>query len=388
MGYQGPVYCTTATAEVMHLILMDSATLQEEEARWAKKKGYSKHEDPQPLYTADDVVPIADHLKTTHFEHTLQIAPHIALRFCNAGHILGAAIVELTISGSKQTKKIVFSGDLGRYNDPILYPPHAMEEADVLFVESTYGNRETVATPRDEIIEMLNDCFDADGNVIMPAFSIGRTQNLLMYLKNVLQSREIPAVRIFLDSPMAISATEIYRKYGSYHRIPANEIDEEGGFLNLDKYLHICRTAEDSKKINEYLHDNIIIAGSGMMTGGRILHHLYHRLSTPENVILITGFQSEDSRGRRLQEGAKTLKLFGQEVPVNAKIYTINGLSAHADRKELLQWLSGFKEPPKITFAVHGEQESAGALATTLKERGWNATVPHYLENVELFKGI
>jgi metallo-beta-lactamase family protein len=388
MGYQGPVYCTTATAEVMHLILMDSATLQEEEARWAKKKGYSKHEDPQPLYTADDVVPIADHLKTTHFEHTLQIAPHIALRFCNAGHILGAAIVELTISGSKQTKKIVFSGDLGRYNDPILYPPHAMEEADVLFVESTYGNRETVATPRDEIIEMLNDCFDADGNVIMPAFSIGRTQNLLMYLKNVLQCREIPAVRIFLDSPMAISATEIYRKYGSYHRIPANEIDEEGGFLNLDKYLHICRTAEDSKKINEYLHDNIIIAGSGMMTGGRILHHLYHRLSTPENVILITGFQSEDSRGRRLQEGAKTLKLFGQEVPVNAKIYTINGLSAHADRKELLQWLSGFKEPPKITFAVHGEQESAGALATTLKERGWNATVPHYLENVELFKGI
>jgi metallo-beta-lactamase family protein len=187
---------------------------------------------------------------------------------------------------------------------------------------------------------------------------------------------------------MAISATEIYRKYGSYHHIPANEIDEEGGFLNLDRYLTISRTAEDSKKINECLHDTVIIAGSGMMTGGRILHHLYHRLSVPENVILITGFQSEDSRGRRLQEGAKTLKLFGQEVPVKAKIYTINGLSAHADRNELLQWLSGFKDAPKFTFVVHGEQESASALAGTLQQKGWNAVVPHYLENVELFKNI
>jgi metallo-beta-lactamase family protein len=209
-----------------------------------------------------------------------------------------------------------------------------------------------------------------------------------MYLKNVLVNKEIPSVKIVVDSPMAIEATAFYRKHQDYHKLRGIDLDEDESFITLRKHLTISRTSEDSKRINEITHDSIIIAGNGMMSGGRILHHLFHRLSNPDNVILISGYQAEGSRGRQLQEGAKTIRIFGQDVPVKAKVFTINGLSAHADRDELLRWLSGFKNPPKETFTVHGETESANALKDTLVSKGWNATVPHYLENVELFKHI
>lgn len=387
-GYQGPVYCTTATADLMNLILMDSAKLQVEEANFAKKKGYSKHEDPQPLYDMEDVKPIAEYVKGYRFEEDVFISPVLKLRFYNAGHILGAAIVELTIMGETQTKKIVFSGDLGRYNDPILYPPHTIEEADILFVESTYGNRSIKPTDREDILEVMNETFEQDGNLVVPAFAIGRTQTLLMFLKNVLTSREIPHVKVIVDSPMAIAATGFYRKHKAYHKLRDVDLDEDESFMTLRKHLTISRTPEDSKKINEITHDSIIIAGSGMMTGGRVLHHLFHRLPDPKNVILISGYQAEGSRGRRLQDGEKTIRIFGQDVPVNAKVFTINGLSAHADKDELLRWIDGFKKPPKQTFIVHGESESANAFAATLMARGWNASVPYYLENVQLFKNI
>lgn len=387
-GYSGPVYCTTATADLMDLILMDSAGLQVEEAKYAKKKGYSKHEDPQPLYTADDVISIQENIVGTTFENPVQIAPRVSVCFYNAGHILGAAIVELTLTGHEQTKKIVFSGDLGRPNDIILNPPHIMKEADVLFVESTYGNRDITPTERDEVLDMMNDTFEHDGNIVVPAFSIGRTQTLLMMLKRVLDSKEIPKVRIFVDSPMAIKATEFYRKHKSYHKLADTDIENDETFLELRNNLTVTRTADESKKINDYTHDTVIIAGSGMMTGGRILHHLFHRLPHEENVIMITGYQPEGGRGRRLQNGEPTLRIFGQDVPVKAKVFTLNGLSAHADRSELLDWLNGFEQAPKQTFVVHGEKESAHALCDTLLDKGWNAHVPHYLENVELFDHI
>jgi len=387
-GYRGPVYCTTATQDLMTLVLMDSAKLQVEEANYARKKGYSKHENPQPLYDTDDVTPIADHVKSYKFEQPFSIAPNIKVCFYNAGHILGAAIVELTITGNNQTKKIVFSGDLGRYNDLILFPPHELNEADILFVESTYGNRTIKPTDREDILQMMNETFERDGNLVVPAFSIGRTQTLLMYLKNILMNKEIPPVEIIVDSPMAIAATAFYRKHQDYHKLKGVDLDEDESFMTLRKHLTISRTPEDSKKINDITRDSIIIAGSGMMTGGRVLHHLFHRLPDPKNVILISGYQAEGSRGRQLQGGAKTIRIFGQDVLVKAKVFTINGLSAHADRDELLRWLSGFKEAPKQTFVVHGEAESANALTRALKEKGWNATVPHYLENVELFKNI
>jgi metallo-beta-lactamase family protein len=367
---------------------MDSANLQVEEARYAKKKGYSKHANPLPLYNPNDVAPIADHTNAYKFEQPFSIAPNIKVCFYNAGHILGAAIVELTITGDTETKKIVFSGDLGRYNDPILFPPHPIEEADILFVESTYGDRAIKQTDREDILKVMNETFERDGNLVIPAFSIGRTQTLLMYLKNVLMSKEIPPVKIVVDSPMAIAATAFYRKHQDYHKLRGLDLDEDESFMTLRKHLTVSRTPEDSKKINKIKGDSIIIAGNGMMSGGRILHHLFHRLPDPNNVILISGYQAEGSRGRQLQEGAKTIRIFGQDVPVKAKVFTINGLSAHADKDELLRWLSGFKDSPKQTFIVHGEAENANALASTLDAKGWNAIVPHYLENFELFKHI
>lgn len=387
-GYRGPVYCTTATADLMQLILMDSAKLQVEEANYARKKGYSAHAHPEPLYTTDDVTPIADYVKSCHFEQTMVISDHISVRFYNAGHILGAAIVELSVTGDSQAKKIVFSGDLGRYNDPILFPPATIREADILFVESTYGNRTIKQTGREDILEVMNAAFERDGNIVLPAFSIGRTQTLLMYLKNILMSKEIPPVNIVVDSPMAIAATAFYRKHQDYHKLRDVDLDEDESFMTLRKNLTISRTSEESKKINDIKHDSIIIAGSGMMNGGRVMHHLVQRLPDPDNLILIAGYQAEGSKGRQLQEGAVSIRIFGKDVPVKAKVFTINGLSAHADRDELLRWLSGFKSAPLQTFVVHGEKESALALADTLSEKGWNAVVPYYLENVELFKHI
>jgi len=387
-GYRGPVYCTTATADLMQLILMDSAKLQVEEANFAKRKGYSSHSDPQPLYDENDVKLITECVQSYCFEEDVFISPVIKARFYNAGHILGAAIVELTITGETQTKKIVFSGDLGRYNDPILFPPHTIEEADILFIESTYGNRAIKQTDRQDIIDVMNETFERDGNLVVPAFSIGRTQTLLMYLKNVLMSKEIPAVKIIVDSPMAIAATAFYRQHQDYHKLRDIDLDEDESFMTLRKQLIVSRTSGDSKKINDITHDSIIIAGNGMMSGGRVLHHLLKRLPDPDNVILISGYQAEGSRGRLLQDGAKTISIFGQDIQVKAKVFTITGLSAHADKDELLKWLSGFKKVPKQTFVVHGESESAHALADTLSAKGWNATVPHYLENVELFKSI
>ncbi|MCU0389130.1 MAG: MBL fold metallo-hydrolase, partial [Chitinophagaceae bacterium] len=272
-GYEGPVYCTTATADLMNLILMDSAGLQVEEAKYAKKKGYSKHAEPLPLYDVDDVKPIADKIVGTTFAKSVKITEGIDVCFYNAGHILGAAIVEITIKGDSQTKKIVFSGDLGRPNDPILYPPHIIKHADILFVESTYGNRDIKPTDMDDVIDIMNNTFDADGNIIVPAFSIGRSQNLLMMLKNLLHDKEIPKVRIYLDSPMAIKATEFYRKHKSYHKLSETDIENDETFLTLRNNLTVTQSAEESKKINDHKHDSVIIAGSGMMTGGRILHH-------------------------------------------------------------------------------------------------------------------
>jgi metallo-beta-lactamase family protein len=385
-GYRGPVYCTSATADLMDLILMDSAKIQVEEAKYAKKKGYSEHEDPQPLYTTEDVIVIRDFIETTTFEKPIQLTKNICVNFFNAGHILGAAIVELTITGDHETKSIVFSGDLGRSNDPILYPPQIISRADVLFVESTYGDHVNIATPREEILEMMNVTFENDGNLVIPAFAIGRTQNLLIYIKNIMFSKEIPNVNVVVDSPMSISATAFYRKHQDYHKLRGIDLDEDESFMNLRKYLTVVESTEESKQVNEMKHDTIIIASSGMMTGGRVLHHLINRLPDPNNVIMISGYQAEGSRGRKLQDGVDSIRIYGKDVPVRARVFNIKGLSGHADRNELLQWLDGFKQAPAMTFVVHGEKESAGALCDSLKTRGWNAHVPYYLETVELFK--
>ncbi|WP_026210879.1 MBL fold metallo-hydrolase RNA specificity domain-containing protein [Flexithrix dorotheae] len=389
-GYDGPVFCTTASGELLEILLKDSAKLQEEEANYAKKKGYSKHKDPKPLYDTKDVLKVLPKVKGLDFKEEVKINELITFRFQNAGHILGAAIVEVFIQGENQRKKIVFSGDLGRFNDPILYAPEIIEEADILFVESTYGNRNNpMVNPKQNLADAINAACERNGCVLIPAFAIGRTQTLLMYIKDLYASGEIPEIPVFMDSPMAITATSIYSHHTKYHKIEDDALENNESFIKLSKHLNIVQSHEGSVALNYIQKNAIIISASGMMTGGRVLHHLYNRLPRKNDSLLLVGYQAEGTRGRRIVDGEEEIKIFGQMVKVNCKIEFIDGLSAHADQEELLQWLKGFKKHPKLTFVIHGEEKSAQTLATILhQEFNWNTKVPDYMESVVLFKGI
>ncbi len=389
-GFDGPVYCTRSTVDLLTLLLRDSAKLQEEEADFARSKGYSKHSNPQPLYNTEDAEQVFPRLEPMSYGDEIMIDERISLKFQNAGHILGAAIVELTVFGFRQKKKLVFSGDLGRSQDPILYPPQQIKEADILFVESTYGDRESVGV---DIQSELNDAvatgLNRGGCVMIPAFAVGRTQSILYYLNEGMRSGDIPRVPVYMDSPMAITATRMYVENSSDHKISAEEILGDGGFLTLHNQLRLVRSHQESKALNELKGRAIILSASGMMNGGRILHHMYHRLPRREDSLLIVGYQPEGTRGRSILEGADSVRIFGQNVEVNCRVKQIEGLSAHADRQELLAWLNGFESSPKRTFVVHGEPEASEALRSTIEHQlKWNAFCPQYLETFELFENI
>lgn len=389
-GYAGPIHCTDASADLLRLLLLDSAKLQEEETDWARKKGFSKHENPQPLYDTEDVNQTLPLVNPHPFNQRFFLTPEIEINFAYGGHILGASIVEVFVHGHKQTKKLVFSGDLGRDSDPILYPPQKITEADILFVESTYGNRDSpIDHVKDSLATAINETFGRHGCVLIPAFSVGRTQNLLMYLKDLMTERAIPEVEVFMDSPMAISATEIYVRHTDDHKLTDEMMRTEESFLTLGRNLVTVRNREASAYLNQKKEHCIILSASGMMTGGRILHHLFHRLSRPNDTVLIVGYQGMGTRGRDLLEGASTIRIFGQEVPVRCNVVYIDGLSAHADKTELHNWLSNFAEKPKKTFIIHGEPESSEQLRRYVEhELHWNSYVPNYLESFELFNGI
>lgn len=389
-GFSGKVYCTRGTADLLTILLRDSAKLQEEEAEFAKKKGYSKHSNPLPLYNSEDAELVFPNLEPQPFEGEIAIDERVTLRFYNAGHILGASIVELTLHGLTQKKKIVFSGDLGRYRDPLLFPPTTVREADILLVESTYGDRESINDDvQSELGDAIRNGLSRGGCVMIPAFAVGRTQMLLYYLNELMRSGEIPVVPVYMDSPMAIAATQMFVDNDADHKISREEILSDGGFLTLHDQLKIVRSHQDSKALNEINGRAIILSASGMMTGGRIMHHLYHRLPRSTDTLLIVGFQAVGTRGRRILDGEETVRIFGQEVPVKCQVVMIEGLSAHADRIELLQWLKGFDSAPKQTFVVHGEPQAAEALRMTIEhELHWNAVTPAYLESFELFQNI
>jgi len=388
-GFRGPIYCTEPTAELAKILLLDSGKLQEEEAEYARKKGYSRHEDPQPLYTMEDAEAVFPQLVPQPFETPFQISDRVTVTYYHAGHILGAAIVKVVIQGDSQTKKLVFSGDLGRYHDPILYPPTRIPKADILWIESTYGDRKSPTTkPEEELASAIRDVFDRDGIAIIPAFAVGRTQLLLYHLYQLMEKGKIPKAPIFLDSPMAIDTTRLYLDFHTDHRLSAM-LEDETNHPFKHPQLHYYQKQEQSMTLNDYRGRAIIISASGMATGGRILHHLYHHLPQEKNGIIIVGFQAEGTRGRRLLDGEQSVRIYGIEVPVKAKIYKIEGLSAHADQDELMDWAEGFCDKPKLTFIVHGEKESSEALSVKLKdELGWNTVIPQYLESFELFKGI
>lgn len=388
-GFRGPIYCTEASAELAKILLLDSGKLQEEEAEYAKKKGYSRHDDPQPLYTMEDAEAVFPLLVPQPFETPFQIHPDITVTYYYAGHILGAAVTKINIKGDHQEKKLVFSGDLGRFHDPVLYPPTLIPRADILWIESTYGDRVSPPVkPENELATAILDVFDRDGLVIIPSFAVGRTQLIMYYLFQLMEKGKIPKVPIFLDSPMAINATKIYLDYAKDHQLSA-VLEENAQHPFNHSQLHYFQKQEQSKSLNGYRGRAIIISASGMATGGRVLHHLFHHLPNEKNGVIFVGYQAEGTRGRRLIEGEPSVRIYGLDVPVKAKIYQIDGLSAHADQSELMEWADGFCEKPKKTFIIHGEGNGAEVLAQKLHEEyGWNTVIPHYLESFVLFEGI
>jgi metallo-beta-lactamase family protein len=387
-GFKGPIYCTEATSELAKILLLDSGKLQEEEAEYARKKGYSRHDNPQPLYTMEDAEAVFPLLIPKPFEKPFSIHHSVTVTFFHAGHILGASIVKFRIQGENQTKTLVFSGDLGRYHDPILYPPTRIPKADIVWIESTYGNRKSSSQkPEEELGFAIRDTFDRGGLVIIPAFAVGRTQLLMYYLYQLMEKGKIPKAPVFVDSPMAIDATRLYLDYHTDHRLSAMLEEEQHPFKHPQ--LRYFQKQEQSMSLNEFRGNAIIISASGMATGGRVLHHLYHHLPQEKNGIIIVGFQAEETRGRRISEGEPSIRIYGNEVPVKAKVYHIEGLSAHADQDELMDWAEGFCEKPKLTFIVHGEKENAEALAFKLtSDLGWNTVIPQYMESFVLFEGI
>lgn len=389
-GFQGPVYCTRSTADLLTILLRDSAKLQEEEAEWARKKGYSKHSNPQPLYNTEDVELVFPRLNPVEFDQEIHLEKRITLKFHIAGHILGAAIVELNLHGLTQKKKLIFSGDLGRNEDPLMFPPTKIPEADVLWIESTYGDRESIASDvQSQLGDAINRGLAAGGCIMIPAFAVGRSQSILFHLNTLIREGIIPAVPVYMDSPMAISATKMYADNFEDHKVTEEQLADKGGFLSLHNQLHIVRSHEESRSLNEMKGPAIILSASGMMTGGRIMHHLYHRLPNAHDTLLIVGYQAEGTRGRRILEGEEHIPIFGQQVPVKCNVEQIDGLSAHADRKELIEWLNGFEGSPKMTFVVHGEPEASQALARVIEhDLHWNVIIPEYTETVVLFEGI
>jgi metallo-beta-lactamase family protein len=383
-GFRGKVHCNPVTSDLMQIMLRDSAKIQEEEAAYASRKGYSRHKEPQPLYTVEHAEALFSYFETHPGNTWIDLNASISIRFLNAGHILGSSIVEIQVRGNSQTKRIVFSGDLGRYDQPVLRDPESITAADALFVESTYGDQDNPPiSPKQALADTVNEAYQNNGCVLIPAFALGRTQLVVYYLKELLEEQKIPTMPVYIDSPMAISVTDLYKKHFNEHKLRERELEQS---VFDYKGLKYCKTAKESKAINDIKKHAIIISASGMCTGGRILHHLFHRLPNKSDTILFVGYQAIGTRGRRILEKEETIRIFGQEVPHHCQVRKISGLSAHADRSELLRWLGNFKESPQHVFITHGEPDAAYALAEALqKQRNWHPVVPDYLEWHELF---
>lgn len=385
-GFRGPIFSNSATLDLCELLLPDSAHLQEEDARYAAKKGYSRHKPPLPLYTVEEAQNALRQFRPIPRADACRISPEFSVRPHDAGHILGSSWLELTITEDGKQTIVVFSGDVGRYDQPILKDPEPPTRADYVLCESTYGDREHPAgNVADELADVINRTAKRGGAVVIPAFAVGRTQTLLYYLRQLEDEQRIPRLPTFVDSPMAISVTGLYERHREDHDLEFSA-EEHGGHDPLNVHeVHMTRSVEDSKKINEVFSPCIIISASGMITGGRILHHLARRLPDSRSAVLIVGYQAEGCGGRALIDGAKYLRIHGEEVPVRAQIYELSQLSAHAGRSELLRWLSGFQAPPKRLFLVHGEPSGLNGLRDAVtKQFQWPVTIPEYKQTVDL----
>ena len=374
-GFRGKIYCTPATFELCGLLLPDSGHLQEEEARYAQRKGYSKHAVPKPLYTLEDAQAALEHFEEVTFDSNLELGDGISARFIPAGHLLGAAQIRLSVNG----RTVHFSGDVGRETDPLMRPPRQFEGANILVCESTYGNRaHPDIDPSQELAEVINRVVRRGGVIVIPAFAVGRIQGVMLQISQLMKSGSIPYVPVYLNSPMGTDATQIYHDHHDEHHVSREDCQ---AMFNLAERVH---TVEESKELNRRNGPMIIVSASGMLAGGRVMHHVASFGPDPRNAIVLTGFQAGGTRGAVLARGERTLRLFGRDVEIRAEVVQLEGMSGHADANELIAWM-GQAKPPEMTYITHGEPDSADALRFRIDhELGWRARVPEHLERISL----
>jgi metallo-beta-lactamase family protein len=380
-GYRGRIFCTPATQELCSLVLPDSARIQEEDARQANRHAYTKHHPALPLYTEQDAALALSRLQPVGYERPVPVAPGVEVDFLNAGHLLGSAYARVHAEG----RTILFGGDLGRYGRPVLPDPTPVGETDVLLLESTYGDRlHEIDTEADQLASLVQETIARGGKLVIPSFAIGRVEEVLYWLKTLESTNRIPRLPVYVDSPMATAALQFYSNRRS-------ELDPElrPGSRHVcvfaTEHFETISSPQESKDLVASHKPAIVVASSGMATGGRVLHHLVEILPDAKNTVLFVGYQAAGTRGRHLLEGAKTVRIHGRDIPVAAKIAVNHSMSAHADAGEIMRWLSGFANPPKITHLVHGEPRALEALKGRItQERGWPVHIAGYLERVDL----
>lgn len=383
LGYKGPIYATKGTYELSKISLPDSGRIQEEDARHANKHGYSKHSPALPLYTEGDAYATLKQFEIRGYNEFHQLPGGAQWKYHPSGHILGAAFVEFYPPNGQ---KVLLSGDLGRFNTPVIKDPTTIDFADYLMIESTYGDRlhsheDVMAKIKTLVLQIC----ETQGALLVPSFAIGRTQELLYYFYQLQKDPEFPRVPIYIDSPMATSTTKVYMADAEEHDEEMAAAVRDNENLLEPEGLTLIRDREQSKELNSQKGPLVIIAGSGMANGGRIQHHMLDRLGRPETVLMFTGYQAEGTLGRRLLEGAEFVKIFGHEIPVHAQVEKANALSAHADQEELMRWLKNFKQAPKHTIVVHGEPKAQDAFIEKIKtELGWSCSAPEFGDSFDL----
>jgi len=390
-GFRGPIYATQPTIDLCTVVLPDSGHLQEEDAAFHNKKGTSRHDPALPLYTLEEAQDCMQYFKAVEVEKTIQLVPQLSFRFVRAAHILGSCMVEVTLKTESEIGRLLFTGDVGRVRNSVAAPgkvvhsgPQEGEYADVLVMESTYGNREhPVNDPRPELAQLIRATVARGGSVIVPAFAVERTQKFIFILKELMESAQIPRIPVYCDSPMAIKAVEIFMRHSEEYTPQAAELIRRYGSPTAWPGFTFAQTPEQSKKINDSHFPSIIISSSGMVTGGRILHHLAQRLPDPRNLVIFIGFQAPGTRGAIIKGGAPEIKIFGEVIPIRAQVAALEQFSDHADPPELLEWLRTFKNKPGVTYLVHGEPQASSLLCDLMrKELRWNVKVAEYMERV------
>ncbi|HEY1464892.1 MAG TPA: MBL fold metallo-hydrolase [Terriglobales bacterium] len=392
-GFRGAIYATPATIDLCGVVLPDSGHLQEEDADFYNKKNKSKHHPALPLYTLEEAENCLQYFQAVQFGETKQLSPEVSFRFVHAAHILGSSMAEVTLNVKGQTKRMLFTGDIGRVRDTTTAPgkvvhsgPQEGESADVLVMESTYGNRQHPKDdPRPALANVIKQTVQRGGSVIVPAFAVERTQKFAFMIKQLMESGQIPRVPVFCDSPMAIKAVQIFLKHTEEYSDETKQLISQYGSPLTWPGFSFASTAQESKKINDAHYPCIIISSSGMVTGGRILHHLAQRLPDPKNTVIFIGFQAPGTRGFTIKSGAPEVKIFGDLVPIHAQIAALEQFSDHADPPELLEWLRTFKNQPGVTYLVHGEPSASSQLRDLMtKELGWNVQIAQWLQKETL----